>query len=400
MRSIVAVTNEMDDAKKAAGELLKQINEKGSLSKNSLGLVYCDVAIEHDAFVAELQKELPFDIIGNTTIATFDTDNGAQIMSVVLTVLTADDVTFSTVVTNALNSENIRAELEVAYKAASAQLSEPEKLIFIVPPFVTDAVPLDEYVDTLSELSGDVPMFGGLPSSSMADGDIIIHARGHTYSDRAAIVLLSGNINPIFTVQNILSTYSDQKFVVTKSKNNIIYTVNDMTFVDYLRSAGMDIDELMAQGDLAVYVSTPIKVNLSKHDYNDGIPVVRIIKTINPEDNSGVLFGAVPEGSTISIGAMKRKDIQESCNIAVKAIQEKIAAKDTEYNTLLCISCGGRYMVMADDKDLEGDVICASLPKELTFSGFYSFGEICPTEIVDGKAVNRVHNASIVMCVL
>ena len=401
MRSIVAVTNEMDDAENAVADLLRQIEEKGPLGRNSLGMVYCDVEVSHEDLVAALQEKFSFDVVGCTSIATFDTENGAQIISIVLVVLTGDDVEFSSAVTGALTAENLRPELEAAYQKAASPLSDPAKLIFLIPPFI-DAIPLDDYVDILSELSGDTPVFGGLPSSSIADGDILMYASGRPCNDRAAIVLAGGGIRPVFSVQNVLSAYAEQKHVVTKANRNVIYTVDDMPFTDYLRSVGMSVDELIAQGDLAVYVSTPLKVNLSKNNYNDGIPVVRTIKTLNPSDGSGVLFGAISEKSAVSIATIKRQDIQDSCNMAIKEIGEKIAAAGDgyAYTTLLCVSCGGRYMVMADDKDIEGRIIVKNLPKGLTLSGFYAYGEICPTAFRDGKAVNRIHNESIAMCAL
>jgi hypothetical protein len=391
----------MDDAENAVADLLRQIEEKGPLGKNSLGMVYCDVEVSHEDLIAALQEKFPFDVVGCTSIATFDTENGAQIISIVLVVLTGDDVEFSSAVTGVLTAENLRPELEAAYQKAASPLSDPSKLIFLIPPFM-DAIPLDDYVDILSELSGDTPVFGGLPSSNVADGDILMYASGRPCNDRAAIVLVGGGIRPVFSVQNVLSAYTEQKYIVTKANRNIIYTVDDMPFTDYLRSVGMSVDELIAQGDLAVYVSTPLRVNLSKNNYNDGIPVVRTIKTLNPLDGSGVLFGAISEKSAVSIAALKRQDIQGSCNMAIKEIGEKIAAAGDgyTYTTLLCVSCGGRYMVMADDKDIEGRIIVENLPKGLTLSGFYAYGEICPTAFRDGKAVNRIHNESIVMCAL
>ncbi|MDR2528046.1 MAG: FIST C-terminal domain-containing protein [Synergistaceae bacterium] len=399
MRSIVAVTYEMDDAKKAVSDLLSQIEKKGPLGKNGLGIVYCDVEVNHEEFIATLREKLPFDVVGCTSAATFDTENGTQIISIVLLVLTGDDVEFSSAVTGVLTAENLRQELGAAYERASSALREPCKLIFLIPSFM-DFIPMDNYVDILSELSGDVPIFGGLPSSSVADGDILMYASGRPFNDRVAIALISGGVRPVFSIQNVLSTYSEQKRVVTKADKNIIYTVDDMPFVDYLRSVGMSVDELIAQGDLAVYVSTPLKVNLSKNNYNDGIPIVRTIKTLNPSDGSGALFGAISEKSTVSIATMKRQDIQDSCKMAIEEIREKIAAAGGGYTTLLCVSCCGRYMVMADDKDVEGRIIVENLPKGLTFSGFYAYGEFCPTATRDGKAVNRVHNESIIMCAL
>jgi hypothetical protein len=57
-------------------------------------------------------------------------------------------------------------------------------------------------------------------------------------------------------------------------------------------------------------------------------------------------------------------------------------------------------MVMGDDKDIEGDILKDNIPAGVSLSGFYAYGEICPTVVENGKALNRVHNESIVMCAL
>ncbi|MDR3164573.1 MAG: FIST C-terminal domain-containing protein [Synergistaceae bacterium] len=402
MRSIVAVTNEMDDAEVAVGELVEQINARGPLGKNSCGFVFCDVEMTHEDFMARLKEKLPFDIVGCTSIANFDTNNGATILSSVLTVLTGDDVRFGTALTDAINAGNIKEELEKAYKTVIDAAGGRGEILFLTPPF-NNVVPLDEYVNILDELSGGTPIFGGLPSSNLADGDILMFANGKVHSDRAVLVLISGDVKPVFSVQNFLSEISQHKHIVTGAEKNVIRTVEGMTFVDYLRHLGMPVDTLIAQGDLAIYVSTPLKVYLSSKNERDKIPVARTIKTLNPEDGSGVLFGAISENSAISIVTMKRQDIQASCNMAIREIKEKIAAASEDgrkYSTVICISCGGRYMVMGEDKAVEGYMLKGNIPEDLTISGFYAYGEICPTIVENGRALNRVHNESIVICAM
>ena len=196
----------MDNAEKAVQELLKQVYAKGPLDKNGCAFVYCDVEMPHEPFIAALQEKLPFGLVGCTSIATFDTENGAQILSAVLVILTADDAEFSVAFTDSLTSENLHCELEAAYKKTASAV-DGGKLIFLVPPFL-DIAPLDEYVDSLSAISGDIPIFGGLPSSNITDGDILMYADGRVHADRAAIVLVGGNVRPLFSVQNVLSTFS------------------------------------------------------------------------------------------------------------------------------------------------------------------------------------------------
>ena len=402
MRSIVAVTNEIDDVQAAVAELQDQIMAQGGAGKNSCGIVYCDVEMPHEDFMRAIKEKLPFEVIGCTTIASFDTNNGATILSAVLILLTGDDVKFGVSLTGPLTSENLRKELETACKAAEDVLGEHGKLMFLMPPY-ENTVPLDEYVNILSEFSGNLPIFGGLPSSSVADGEIFMYADGRVFGDRAAILLIGGDVRPVFSVQNFLSELSEQKYIVTSAEKNIVRKVGDMTFVDFLKHLGLPADDLIAHGDMTVYASTPLKVYMSMKDERDKIPIARTIKELNPEDGSGVLFGEISEKSAVTIVTMKRKDIVNSCKAAMAEITEKINAAsgdDYKYSTLFCVSCGGRYLVMGDDKDTEGDVITKQLPQGISLSGFYAYGEICPTLIENGKALNRVHNESIVMCAM
>jgi hypothetical protein len=142
MRSIVAITNEMDDAEAAVGELVGQIDARGPLGKNSCGFVFCDAEMAHGDFMAKLKEKLSFDIVGCTSIANFDTNNGATILSSVLTVLTGDDVRFGTALTDAINAENIGDELTKAYKTAADAAGGRGEILFLMPPF-DDVIPLD-----------------------------------------------------------------------------------------------------------------------------------------------------------------------------------------------------------------------------------------------------------------
>jgi hypothetical protein len=400
MRSIVAVTYELDDVEGAVRELWEQVKDQ-PLGKNSFGFVFCDAETPHDEFMKEAKARFPFELAGCTSIANFDTDSGTQMMSATLLVLTGDDVFFSSALTNTLTRENLAPELRLAYERASEALVGGAKMLFLIPPF-NESTPLDNYVSILSECSGDIPIFGGLPSSNIADSDILMYADGRSFMDRAAVVLMGGNVRPLFSVQNILSSFSRMNHTITRAEENVVYKVDDMPFADYLRNAGLSVDELIAQKDLAVYVSTPLLVNLNVNDIDDGIPVVRTIKKLNPSDGSGVLFGSISNQSKISLASMRRNDIQKSVKALMEDILKKIneASGGYQYSTLFCVSCGGRYMVMADDKDLEGDVLISHLPEGVKLAGFYAYGEICPTVIDNGKALNRVHNESIVICAM
>ena len=60
MRSIVAMTSEMDDAQVAVGELMDQIAARGGVGKNSFGIVYCDIEMARHDFIKTIKEKLPF----------------------------------------------------------------------------------------------------------------------------------------------------------------------------------------------------------------------------------------------------------------------------------------------------------------------------------------------------
>ena len=68
-----------------------------------------------------------------------------------------------------------------------------------------------------------------------------------------------------------------------------------------------------------------------------------------------------------------------------------------KYSMIFAVSCVGRYYVMASKNTLEVEALRGEFPKELSMSGFYSFGELCPTSIREWHAINAAHNESLVL---
>lgn len=92
-----------------------------------------------------------------------------------------------------------------------------------------------------------------------------------------------------------------------------------------------------------------------------------------------------------------------SAEEALKELRDKIRDAETvdyHYSTVFIASCSLRNMFLADNKDAEGSLVREILQQPLTVSGIYGFGEIAPTSVKDGRAVNRFHNATITICAL
>ena len=414
MRSVVAFTYEIDDIAKASEELAKKILTAPSLPSHRIGVLFCDSEAEHRPLVALLRLKLSMEIVGCTTVALLGGAQGYHEMAIGLMVLASEDANFAAVLSEPLSADDAKEQIERAYKKGKALLGETPKLIFALPA-QDFSILLDDYVETLDAVSGGVPVVGGLTGWAPPYGASRVFAEGNAYSDRMVLVLISG-IRPVFAVRNVYNTVMDQKRRVTSSEGGTIYTVGDVsgnsTFVDFLRSLGLPVEKMSADLNVVPFVAHPILLDMDQRDDYDGVPVLRTIHSINMETGCGVSIGRVPQGAALSLGSMKQRDVELSSRDAIRDLVQKMQ-ENTQggyaYSAILCVSCLGRHILMANNRGLEGRILAENVPSEINLLGFYGYGEFCPTSVrslpkvnslsKDGyRTVNRAHNESIVLC--
>jgi hypothetical protein len=131
---------------------------------------------------------------------------------------------------------------------------------------------------------------------------------------------------------------------------------------------------------------------------DDGVPVSRALYTFNKETGEVISYADVPQDSYIGLRFCEGNDVKTSTQESLKEFSDKLEKADGKYTTMLIATCTLRSMYLADQKDAEGILIKDMLPPDLTLSGLYAFGEIAPTSVRDGKAVNRFHNATFTIC--
>lgn len=399
MRSAVAITGEMDDMKRAADELSSGVLCSLPLPDRSCGIVFCDSEMDSRALMAGLKEKLQIPLVGCTTLACLDRQNGFQEMAATLIVLTADDVRFALSLSDPLTSQNAGEAIARAWRRGMEDLGEPVKLGIAFPASDNDIM-MDEYPDAINNISDGVPLIGGISSFSPSYGVNRILFDGEAYSDRVVFLLFGGNVRPVFSVRNVLSELTEQTRIVTRAERNTIYTVENVTFVEYLRQMGLPVEKIASDPDAISFVTHPLLIRAADGE-NDDVPVARTLHALDLENGSGTTIGKVPEGSMISVALMKRRDIEISSDQAMRNLLREMETQrkdDYAWSTILCVSCVGRHLIMGSDRDVEGRIIVQSAPGYLNLCGFYANGELCPTALKNGRIVNRAHNESIVLC--
>jgi hypothetical protein len=402
-KSTTAVTYELDDIASGTDELARITKENLKLAGNSFGLMFCDSDVDHAKFASELARKLGVPIVGYSATAMLCDGEGLCDTAAVLTTVTSDDVNFSIATSEPLTADNIAAQIASTYERAKASLDGEPKLVLAFPPYLL-GIMLDIYPRELERVSGGLPIFGGLPAHDGVHGSTAVYCGDSAAGDRLTLLLMSGDVRPVMTVKNSLGALANLKRTVTEAKGSVVYRVGDESFVEFLRRFGLDVEKLANPDEKAISFTTyPLLIEKTGGENPDGIPVVRTLHGVDLEKGSGTAIGEVPQGSVISVGILQSKDIEKSSSDSIEDLLEKMSVGEAEgykYSAVFAVSCVARYYVMADKNTLEADVLREKLPKDLSMSGYYSFGEICPTSVRSGKAANAAHNESLVLLAL
>lgn len=384
MNSYTAYTTEIDNLEVGVKNLINEVKENLHLKKNSVGIMFCDYGIDYDELAGVIDEEIDFPVIGASTLGLFTTSTNYSEMSMSLLVLTADDCEFSVGISEELTADNFKEEIAKTYSKIAATLPEKEKLIISFAGII-DKIPGDVNVDILNAVSGGTPIFGGIPSDLYQMKNCHVFINGTAGMNKSAILLISGNIRPIFTAQQSISSFNNQNLEITKSMGSIVMELDGENFKSSIAKMGL---EQQTDNVLAEFVSTPFCLNMKKEN-GDEYEVLRYLLAMTPE-GIGVLAGSMPQGSVVRGGIVYREDVESSVNQAVLELLDRMKdVEDYNYSTLLCISCMGRRVLIADEENCEISPCKSAIPEGLTLSGSYSYAEYCPAK---GKKLALEHN--------
>ncbi|MBQ7261831.1 MAG: FIST C-terminal domain-containing protein [Lachnospiraceae bacterium] len=407
MRSIQAFTREVDDIGLAVSELSAGI-DRSLFMKNTCGIVFCGFEPDMNALVRELKKSFDFPFFGCTGIGVLST-NGYSQSSISLLVLTADDVEFSIGMTEEIKtSSDIRffgetyhaCRRELSYKGEfnSAKQSKgenpagtgqagnrKEKLIFTYVPWLSD-ITFDDIVSLLDEESGQVPIYGGIASDGWTfDSSYVFTDRGASQS-RGVMMVLVGNVNPIFTIEHSTTLTTNLHKVVTKAEGTVVYELDGKPVTNFIRDMGLITDKTSVILD---FLGTPFLATQKTKD-GDEIDTLRCLGVIDHEKQACGYIGKIEEGSELNMVLISKEDIENSVKAAFDQILSQIEkSEDYQYSSIFCSSCAARYCLLVADKNAEGRAYEGRLPENVNVQGVYIYGEFCPAH---GKHRGGLYN--------
>ncbi len=180
------------------------------------------------------------------------------------------------------------------------------------------------------------------------------------------------------------STFGPERSV-TKSKGNILFELDGKPALNlYKEYLGEKSKELPKSALLY-----PLNVCV-----DDQQPIVRTILNINETQNTMVLAGDIPEGSTVQLMMSTVDDIAEGASIAAKMAMENRVHKP---ELAILISCVGRKLVMGQRTEEEIEEVVSIIGEDTVVTGFYSYGEMAP---FSGQESCRLHNQTMTLTLI
>jgi len=385
IKTMVATTTELDDTSIAVDEIIAGLDYEGKLLKNTIGIVACHYEFVHTDVFKAICDSLPFDVVG-AVASQLSAAGTTGTFLLAITVLTSDDVEFKKVITPSLLGDPKKT---VSDSYNSSVGDKKPALILTYAPYIIQNCS-DDYVNALTEASSGVPCFGTMAVDDTMDfSRSFVLADGEYYRDQMAMVLIYGDISPKFFVAGI----SENKIIdgkgalVTKSAGSIVMELNERPVVDYFNSLGL------VQAGEKLYSMSSLPFLL---DFNDGTPKVFRFLVMLSEQQHAICAGAMPQGSTMYIASTDASDVMSTTGEVLSRMKNQLDG----VSVVLSYTCVGRAIALGSEQFKEMELMSETLGKDVPYMSALSGGEVCPTEVLADKSINRCHNNTFVACML
>lgn len=218
-------------------------------------------------------------------------------------------------------------------------------------------------------LPGHISITGGMAGDDVLFGKTYVVANGYAKENIVSAIGLYGDRIKIgYGSQGGWDSFGPER-LITKSKNNILYEFDGKSALDvYKLYLGSYADGLP---------STGLRFPLSIHSDDSKEGLVRTLLKINGEDQGMVFAGDVPEGT---YAKFMKANFERLINGALEAAELSLNEIDSKPTLAILISCIGRKLVLKQRIEEEVEEVRDVLGEDCIFTGFYSYGEISPTQ--------------------
>lgn len=180
--------------------------------------------------------------------------------------------------------------------------------------------------------------------------------------------------------------------VITKSKDNVLYEMdNKDALALYKEYLGEDLAKDLPASGLLFPLSLTIK-----SDNDQEVQVVRTLLSVDEAKHSMTFAGDMPEGV---IAQLMKANFERLIDGAGKAADMSLTPlAGSKPDLAILISCVGRKLVLKERTVEEVEAVGLIVGEQAALTGFYSYGEICPTAATEKQC--QLHNQTMTITTL
>lgn len=329
-----------------------------------------------DSIRAEIREAFPLaDIIGCTTAGEI---SGAQIYDNALCLTAVTFATSTVLVAHGVIDDD--GAIDNAVDDISAQL-DPQGLKHVLVLSDGQRVNGTELIQKLQGcLPEGVSITGGLAGDGAEFSETIVWFNEKAGSGHIVVCGFYGaNLSVGYGSVGGWDTFGPER-LVTKSCANILYSLDSEPALEfYKKYLGEHASDLPASALLY-----PLQIS---HEHSD-TPLTRTILNISEQDNSMIFAGDIPQGARAQLMHANFDKLIKGAEQAADQARQSFTVKNAGGLAIL-VSCVGRRLVLNQRTEEELEAVCDALGSRWATTGFYSYGEISPSQ--QGEAC-ALHN--------
>jgi small ligand-binding sensory domain FIST len=239
----------------------------------------------------------------------------------------------------------------------------------------------------MDEHLGGVPVIGGMASAAHRPGENVLFYNDGSVNEGLVGVSLSGGDLEVQTVVSQGCRPVGKTFVITRSKDNVIFTLGGKPALMALRDAIMEMPagdrELLENGLFVGRAISEYKERFGRGDF--------LVRNVMGVDNDS---GAIAVGELVRTGQTVQFHVRDAAtaseDLGLMLAPQQLAGPAPLTGALL-FSCNGRGTRLFDRPCHDVSAARAALPAGAAVAGFFAAGELGP---VGGRNFIHGHTAS------
>lgn len=244
--------------------------------------------------------------------------------------------------------------------------------------------------ELLKGIASNIPETVRVTGGLMADGSdfkkTVLGLNQVPEAGKVVIIGLYGALNIGYGSLGGWDTFGVKR-TITKSKDNILYEIDGRPALElYKEYLGEQAKNLPSSALL-------FPLNIWLPGTNE--EVVRTILNINEVDQSLIFAGDIPEGAQSQLMRANFDRLIDGASMAATTSTQLLGSKKAEF--ALLVSCVGRRLVLKERTEEEAEGVRDVLGSQAAITGFYSYGELCPTAATTDQC--QLHNQTMTITV-